>query len=236
MPAKLAGFRLPNSRLWDIVIVPNPAADWMPDPDIVGASRVEAVGWIYRRPSDPAPALPAGTGAADSRARPLVLVTSGGGSGDDEHDSLTREIALLLARLRQSSRVPIDVVHTRGPNARSEWSIPGADRVVEPGPALHNLFEEADLVISTAGYNSVLELACSDVPVLLMPIGRYSDDQHKRARQWGPRLGLCYEPDDRERAVQWMAAVTEERRRRPRVDLPASGAGACAALIERLLA
>jgi predicted glycosyltransferase len=235
-PSKLAGFRLSNGRPWDLVVVPNPATEWMPDAEAVGAKRVEAVGWIYRRPSPAIATNGLDDTAAAPSARPLVLVTAGGGSGDDEHDALTEEIARLLADLRKSSNVPLEIVHARGPNARPEWTIPGADRTIEPGPALHNLFGRADLVISTAGYNSVLELACTDVPVLLMPIGRYSDDQHKRARQWGPRLGFCHEADHPERAVRWMTGVVEARQRRPRVDLAASGAGACAALIERLLA
>jgi hypothetical protein len=233
---KLAGFRLANGRPWDLVIVPNPASEWMPDPETIGASRIEAVGWIYRRPAESPTPGPAESDAARLSAKPLVLITSGGGSGDDEHDALTSEIAALLARLREVSRVPIHAVHARGPNARPAWSIPGVDETIEPGPALHNRFAQADLVISTVGYNSVLELACTDVPVLLMPIGRYSDDQHKRAKQWGPRLGFCYEPASSEQAIEWMASITETRRRRPRVELAASGAGACAALIEGLLA
>ena len=126
-------------------------------------------------------------------------------------------------------------MHAVGPNARRGWSIPAVDETIEPGPTLHNLFTQADLIISTAGYNSVLELACTDVPVLFMPIGRYSDDQYKRARQWGPRVGLCYDRADRDRAIEWMADVTDQRLRRAPVDLGPSGAPACAALIEALL-
>lgn len=233
MPAKLAGFRLGKGRQWDLVIVPNPAGEWLPDAETVGAKRTEAVGWIYRLPAHATRA--ASDGAAPRSDRPLVLVTSGGGSGDDEHDPLTAEIAHLLGRLRHASGADLEIVHARGPNARPGWSIPGADRTIEPGPALHDLFAEADLVVSTAGYNSVLELACTDVPVLLLPIGRYSDDQHKRARQWGPRLGLCHDPERREDTIRWMAGILDVRRRRPAVDLGPSGAGACAALLEGLL-
>jgi predicted glycosyltransferase len=234
LPSKLAGFRLANGRLWDLVIVPNPADEWMPDLHVIGARRVEPVGWIYRRPGTPTSQLFA---PADGSTRtPHVLVTSGGGSGDDEHAELTEALSELIARLRRASPSPIDVVHVRGPNSRAGWSIPGADRTIEPGSTLHNMFGRADLVVSTAGYNSVLELACTDVPVLLLPIGRYSDDQHKRARLWGPRLGLCYDTAQPNAAVEWMTGVLERRSRRPPVDLGASGAGACAALIESVLA
>jgi hypothetical protein len=233
LPAKVDGFRLPNGRLWDMVVVPNPAHEWLPDADVLGARRVEAVGWIYRTPAPP-PRAQGGLEPATDR-RPQVLVTAGGGSGDDEHDALTSEIARLIARLRVRSAVGFDVVHARGPNARPGWTIPGVDRTLEPGPDLHNQFARADLIISTAGYNSVLELACTDVPVLLTPIGRYSDDQYKRARDWGVRLGLCHDANAIDRSVDWAADILDRRIRRSPVDLGPSGAAACAALIAGLV-
>ena len=236
IPAKLAGFRLKGGRPWDLVIAPNPAADWVPDPDVVAARRFEAVGWIYRRPDPSRPGNTAGNGRfTPVSGRATVLVASGGGSGDDEHDALTEEIAGLIAGLRRSAVTPLSVVQARGPNAQQGWSIPGVDETIEPGPELHNLFARADLVISTAGYNSVLEIACTDVPALLVPIGRYSDDQYKRAQEWGPRVGRCYEPGDREQAIQWMVGVVDGRSRRTPYDPGPSGASACAALIEELL-
>ncbi len=91
----------------------------------------------------------------------------------------------------------------------------GVDEILKPGPELHNLFSKVDLVISAAGYNTVLELACTDVPVLLVPVPRYTDDQEKRARLWGKGLGMCYFPDQKEISVQWMTEVLEKRSRRP---------------------
>jgi hypothetical protein len=236
IPSELARFRLPGGRRWDLVIVPNPADEWLPDPDLVPAKRLEAVGWIYRRPVASPRGNPSPPGG-DRQPVPqrTVLVSSGGGSADRERAALTEEIARLLDGLRESAGAPLRILQARGPFVRRAWMIPGVDEVIEPGVDLHNLFSEVDLVISTAGYNSVLELACTDVPVLLVPIGRYSDDQYKRAKQWGERVGMRYDPRSPERAVQWMASVVDGRLRRAPFDPGPSGAVASAELIEELL-
>lgn len=50
IPERLPGFRLENGRPWDLIVLPQPAGEWRPDPDLVPARRVAAVGYIYRRP------------------------------------------------------------------------------------------------------------------------------------------------------------------------------------------
>ena len=88
------------------------------------------------------------------------------------------------------------------------------------------MFREACAVISTAGYNSVLELATTDTPTLLLPIPRSIDDQDARVRLWSPRLG----PPSGD-PVPWLAETLATRRRRPPVDLGPSGEDAAAAAI-----
>ena len=231
--SELQRFRLAGGRPWDLVVVPNPTDGWLPDSHVISARRLEAVGWIYRRPGGPESGHPR---PADVSARkPTVLVTSGGGTADHERGVLTETLARLIESLRRSARTPFSTVQARGPFVRDAWMIPGVDEVIEPGIDLHHLFSRVDLVISTAGYNSVLELACTDVPTLLVPIGRYTDDQYKRAGQWGPRIGRCYEPQRHDSAVEWLASVLDGRQRRPPVDLGESGAFAAATLIEELV-
>ncbi len=65
-------------------------------------------------------------------------------------------------------------------------------------------FTAADAVISSAGYNSVLELASVAKPAMLIAISRSIDDQQARAKLWGPRLGHCFDGNI-EGAAQWLA-------------------------------
>jgi len=88
------------------------------------------------------------------------------------------------------------------------------------------MFQTADAVISTAGYNSVLELATTDTPTLLLPIPRSIDDQEARVRLWSARLGPP--PGD---PVAWLADTLATRRRRAPVDLGPSGEDAAASAI-----
>lgn len=76
-------------------------------------------------------------------------------------------------------REPFEMIQALGPRASTEDRIVGVDRVLHTGANLHEAFSPADLVISTVVYNSVLELACTDVPVLLLSIPRTFDDQSR---------------------------------------------------------
>jgi len=233
MTQELQKFHLKDSRAWDLVILPHPAGYWMPDPGIVRAKRVEAVGWIYRRPVPEFQVIPASGG---ERKICKILITTGGGSGEDQGNDVRSDIASMIHRLRQRLQIPVKVMEVLGPRDWKKNSVQGVDETVTPGTELHNVFSTVDLVISAAGYNTVLELACTDVPVLLVPVPRYTDDQEKRARLWGDKLGRCHVPDEKELSISWMAQVLENRSRRPVVDLGPSGAERAAALLCRLYA
>ena len=228
MTEQLPKFRLINGRQWDLVIIPNPADGWRPDPDTIQTKRIEPVGWIYR----------ADKGAADEgkadRIR-TILVTTGGGGGEDRGNDVHSIVENLLQQLAPMVREPYKVMQVVGPQARKNKRLNGVDEIIEPGPELHRIFAAVDLVISAAGYNSVLELATTDVPVLLVPVPRYSDDQEKRAKEWEKDLGRCYSSED-QGCVQWMAEIVNLRKRRRPVPIGPSGADRAAELILSLRA
>lgn len=226
VPDRLARFRLERGRPWDLVLIPNPAAHWMPAPGTVPARRVEAAGWIYRDGG----AAPGARGTTRS-----VLVASGGGGSGDTAAAFRERVGALLAAVRTGVREPVEIVQALGPRAGEDARVPGVDTVIRPGARLHECFAAHDVVISTAGYNSVLELACTDVPTLLLPVERTYDDQDKRTREWGAVLGLDHRDDDPGRTVRWMSRVLAARERRAPAPLGPSGAGRCAELIEGLL-
>jgi predicted glycosyltransferase len=147
---------------------------------------------------------------------------------------LRTELEHLIAACRAALQEPIEVLQVLGPRAAADAVLAQAEGIVRPGPDLPERFAGADLVISAAGYNSILELACTDVCVLLVPVRRTYDDQFGRALRWERRLGLCHRPAEHERSVGWMVQVLRTSRRRPAVELGPSGAALCAALIEEL--
>lgn len=236
MPDKLEQFRLEGRRPWDLIILPNPAHEWRLDPASVPARRVEAVGWIYRRPWPPEVA-PEETGfSKPTLAHRQVLITTGAGGIGDTWACFRADVARLIADLRNTLRTPVEIAQALGPCASAHARIDGVDRTLHPGPKLHEIFPQADLVISTVGYNSVLELACTDVPVLFIPIPKTFDDQERRSRRWGSHLGMYYDTNNPGAAVGWMVDMLDRRLRRPVVELGESGALKAAALLEELLA
>ena len=158
--------------------------------------------------------------------RTLFLIASGGGGSGDTGAAFRKEVEQLIRRLRALTDLPLDFVQAVGPRASIDARIPGVDRSISPGPRLHEVFTKMDLVISTVGYNSVLELACTDVPALLVPIPRTYDDQEKRAKRWGPRLGLSHSMDHSSCSAHWIAMTLRARQRRQPVDVGCSGADA----------
>jgi predicted glycosyltransferase len=229
---RLAAFRLEEGRAWDLIVLPQPASEWRPDPDLVPARRLEAVGYIYRKPR--ARRVRRDGVGAPATGPPRMLIASGGGGSDLTSLIFRDQVSRLVEALREETCAPFQVVQALGPRVPELAAVSGADAIWRPGPDLHEAFARADLVISTVGYNSVLELACTDVPVLLVPIARAYDDQEKRAWLWGERLGLCHRPGQPERSVRWMSDVLAARCRRRPVDLGSSGAARCAALLAEL--
>ena len=219
--ARQAWFALPGGRPWDLVLVPNPGDHWLPDPVAVPAQRTEAVGWIYR--STP--------GVAERTVRPEVLVATGGGGTEDTAAAIRRQLDPVLAHAKALAGGAFDVVQALGPRAPAGARLDAADRTADPGGDLNHFFARADVVVSTAGYNSVLELATLDVPTMFVAIDRSIDDQAARARLWGARLGHCLDADATEAGAEWLAHAAIARRRRDPWDLGPSGGAAAARLL-----
>lgn len=218
---ELSRFRLPGDRSWNQIIVANPAAHWLPSDATGPVEQVEAVGWIYRTP--PAQTLP-------KRELPRVLVATGGGGTAQTAGPLYAAIDTIIAGARASG-AHFEVVQAIGPRARSFGRLNGADRTIDPGGGLNALFGQADVVISTAGYNSVLELALTDTPSLLIPIPRSIDDQAARVQLWGPRLGAGHDEQRPAASAAWLARTVARSQRRSPVDLGVGGEDRAAALI-----
>ncbi|HSF96330.1 MAG TPA: hypothetical protein VLA52_14990 [Thermohalobaculum sp.] len=218
-------FRLERGRPWDLVIVPNPQDHWLPEFGSDFARTVSPVGWIYRASVNP---------ARPARASLRVLVATGGGGTAKTAGALRAEIDPVIAAARRMARRPFTVVQAIGPRAAPEGRLGEADESLDPGGELDREFGRADIVISTAGYNSVLELALTTVPALLVAIPRNIDDQAARARLWGPRLGATHLPGDTAASAAWLAGCIDAAKRRPAWDLGPSGGAAAARLIRDL--
>lgn len=211
---QLHRFRLALGQPWDLVIIANPHDHWMPAEGTVTARKITPVGWIYRS---------AGLRQLTTSELPRVLVATGGGGTAETAREIYASIDAVLAQVRRLSALPFEVVQAIGPRARTFGHLAVADRIVDPGAGLHALFRDADIVISTAGYNSVLELATTDTPTLLVPIARSIDDQAARARLWADRLGFWHDRTAPGLSADWLAQEIARRRRRPPIDLGPSG-------------
>jgi predicted glycosyltransferase len=218
---QLHRFSLADGMPWDLVVIANPETHWMPDRARLAARSLVAAGWIYR---------PTGRRTGNGKPMPTVLVATGGGGTAGTARTLYAEIDAALSHVR--TRGPsFEVVQAIGPRARAFGQVAQADRTIDPGGALNEHFRDADIVISTAGYNSVLELATTDTPTLLVPIPRSIDDQTARARSWAGKLGMWLDPAAPRAAFDWLAQELTARRRRPPQDLGPSGEDSAARAI-----
>jgi len=230
---KLTHFRLQKNRQWDLVIVPNPVEQWRPDAALLPARRVENVGWIFR--TNTAKDYRQLTDERNKQqSMSSILLVSGGGGTMDTANEYCKITTRLVASVRHLTQTEFRVVQVVGPRADPNAVITGVDEVATPGARLPELLEQADIVVSTVGYNSVLELAQIDVPTLLIPIKRSYDDQCLRARRWGPSLGLAH--IDLQQSTQWIARLIDNPQRRPRIDINSSGASVAADLVGNLAA
>lgn len=220
-PAHLVdSFRADDGRAWDRVVVPNPVGHWMPELSKNFARSVEAAGWITRE-----------TGVREPHEPSAGLVVATGGGGTPETRArLYPLLDAVIGKARRRADTPFVVRQAMGPRA-SEATLGETDETFDPGPALNAVFRAADLVVSTAGYNSVLELATTDTPALLAAIPRSLDDQAARVRRWGPLLGHGLDPNRIEAAAAWLADQIDRPRRRAPVDLGPDGAKRAAELL-----
>ena len=223
---RLARFSLPGADRWDLLLLPNPADHWMPATADDLADRVVPTGWIYRRPETIAP---------PRRDRPLLLVATGGGGTIDTAVPLAAQLDDVVAALQRLVPGQVEVVQALGPRAPEGAALRNVDRVIDPGGDLNEWFAGADAAISTAGYNSILELAITTTPALLMTIARTFDDQTRRAIEWGPRLGRAHVDGNPGAAAAWLASNLLTRQRRLAVDIGPSGATVAARAILDLL-
>ena len=225
--SQVASFSLGKKRSWDLVLAPNPPAVWTPDYAALPRRKTIHVGWIYRT----ADSVESGAASSFRRIRRVLIASGGGGS---HGKALGRKLALLIDEIRANLSLPLEVVQCIGPRADIDSRIRGVDVEIRPGADLPNAFAAADLVITTAGYNSVLELATLDVPTLLLPIETRYDDQQQRTNQWSGSLGFQYAADNFKASVEWTVQTLLLRRRREPIDIGPSGAGKAAASIIRL--
>ena len=223
---KLSDFRLAAGRKWDCVMVPAPATEWSLEPHTIGAIDVVNVGWIYRHSfeTDGGRIL----GAKGSQRN--VLIATGGGGGAENSERTRSEIDRIIAQMRSETDSFVKFIQAAGP--RSCSTLRNIDERCDVGSALHSAFAEADVVFSTAGYNSVLELACTDTPVLFFPVDRSYDDQHARAARWAARLGRLHSVGKVRESADWAIQVLQGGAHRAAVDLGQSG---CATAAKRII-
>jgi Glycosyltransferase family 28 C-terminal domain len=220
--AELHRFQLAGGRHWDQVIVANPRSHWMPDQAALPARGVLPVGWIFR---------PTGARGDMANSVPTVLVATGGGGTAETAREIYATVDSILERVRQRAATKFRVLQAVGPRAQGFGRLEQADMVIDPGGRLNAHFRDADIVISTAGYNSVLELATTDTPGLLIPIPRSIDDQVARARLWGPQIGAWHDATAQEASVSWLVGQIMHPARRQPIDLGESGETLAAAAI-----
>lgn len=230
--SKIRRFRLDAGRLWDAVLLPNPAEYWSVSADTLYAKRIDHVGWIYRSASQRL------SDGSDTVACPLLksdrlnllIACGGGGHITTEHKAALESI---IRGLRANVGKRVYIIQALGPRSDANAIVEGADIAHEFGSNLNSIFNEADIVISTAGYNSVLELAVTTTPTLLFPVDTTYDDQSARARRWGELIGQ--EHVDIGDSIAWLTRLVSQYRRRSQVDLGPSGAEKAANRIEALL-
>ena len=143
----LPDFARDDGRPWNAIILPNPASHWRPDVGADFTRAVEPVGWILR---------PSGPRSANDKTAGIVVATSGGGT-PSTRAVLYPMLDDIIAETRRRVGHRLHIRQALGPRAGLS-SLDLADEVFDPGPALNDVFRAADLVISTAGYNSVPEI------------------------------------------------------------------------------
>lgn len=122
--SRLGQFQLEGGRPWDLIMLPNPSGEWLPDPAAVSARRVEAVGWIWRAADDAEPAA----GDAEAPEHPSVLLASGGGGTGETAQYVRAQVETLVRGLRRAQSGPLEIVQVVGPRSAPDVRIDEVDR------------------------------------------------------------------------------------------------------------
>ncbi len=211
-----------QGRPWDLVIIPNPPDAWRPRLDARFTRSAVWAGWISE-------AVDRTGRGADASAVPSIVVTCGG-SDRSVPEALVRS---LVDGIRRQCE-PLDVIELVGPGAAPV--LDDQARVIRSAPDPMEIIASASLCISASGYNTVLDLARTDTPAVLIGKERRHDDQPERARQWGPRLGaVCLSPHDVADTVEWCRHTLAGRTRRAPIDLGPRGDDVAAERLARLI-
>jgi predicted glycosyltransferase len=227
---KLEAFNLVGGRPWDLVCIPNPTIHWMPVAGAIHALRIEATGWIFRQ----ATLAQRAVRTLDAGKR-RVIISSGGGGTAETAQQFCQDISAIISCTRALSAFDIEFIQVAAPRMSSEAIVPGIDSLLNAGSRLNEIYADFDAVISTAGYNSVLELAHVDVPVLLVPIVRSLDDQVARSKAWEEDMGCMLVAGEPARSAAWLHDILLRRTRRAPVAIDPLGGERCARLILQLV-
>jgi len=220
--SKLPQFQLQSGRRWDQVLIPNPESYWTLPAHAINAARIDYVGWIFRKHGlGSTQTGDDGHCSVTSQPKPLSLIIASGGGGHVNH-AYRQLLSQIVKGLRERVGSRIHIVQAIGPRSGADARISGADSYRDFGSELHQAFAQADIVISTAGYNSVLELATTTTPVLLIAANTTYDDQQARADRWGSLLGHGHV--DVRHSVDWLINCVTYYQPRDAVDLGLSGA------------
>ncbi len=223
---KLPLFAPTSGKGWDLIIVPNPPDHWSPDRQLLPAHSIRHVGWIY---DDSAVKPECSKGDVQRR----ILLCAGGGGNSEWLEWETR-LQQLISNVSIELECRLHVTQLLGPRASASARFDWCDEAISSIAGLASHMEHYDLIITAAGYNTVLELARCTSPALLIALNRTFDDQYSRAEQWAAKLGHLFDPEDIPRATAWCAEVLDGRGRRNRVQLGASGAASAAALVRQV--
>lgn len=218
--SSLSRFNLPQGQ-WDLLLIPHPQEEWEPPAGTVGANRQVNLGWVAPEPPSTTP-----------RSQKRVVIATGGGGTLESASKVSQCVDRLIEKLRLRHS-GFSVEQIVGPTQESALC-PAADTYLRE-VSLSEIAAAATLILTTAGYNSVLEVAQTETPAVLIPIQRSHDDQLRRAKFWAHRIGSRYEAAKEAEIVEWMDQVLQGKWSREPVTLCTQGATRAAEELRGLL-
>lgn len=165
---------------FDVIVIPH-------DPSEVEASSIPGdlpailCGPILR---DLSGELPASLRRRLGQSHPLVVATAGGGGQPLDAARFVRAVCGAHQHLR-SEYPSLKTVLVHGPNAKLDLEARAMAGLIALRwtPALPRLLEQADAIVSQAGYNAIGELRALRKPAVLVPGHRKMEDQSARAKR-----------------------------------------------------